>query len=141
MKILCEVQLDNFWVEAVHQTRLISPDQSKRERDLTRDLYSFGLVDFAFLTSSLTTLSQCRECRDVIVVEDVKRGVVFLRVGEEHVHNKVTIIGMLLSFDVNKLLEVLVVDDKVPEITICGIRDTGSFLFDFFQDLVTVCLY
>jgi len=77
----------------------------------------------------------------VIVVEDVKRGVVVLRVAEEDVHNKVTIIGVLLSFDIDKPLEVLVVDDKVLEITICGNLDTSSFLFDFFRDLVTICLY
>ena len=49
----------------------------------------------------------------MIVVEDLKRGVGVLRVAEEDVHNKVTIIGVLLSFDIHKLLEVLVVDDKV----------------------------
>jgi len=50
VQVLCEVWLDNFWGEAV--------DQSKSERNLTRDLYSFGLVDLAFLTSSVTALSK-----------------------------------------------------------------------------------
>ena len=75
----------------------------------------------------------------MIVVEDVKRGVVVLRVAEEDVHNKVIIIGVLLSFDIDKLLKVLFVDDKVLEITICGDLDTSSFLFDFLWDFVTVC--
>ena len=92
--------------------------ESKSKWNLTRDLDSFGLVDLTFLTSSLTALSKGRERRDKIVVEDIKRRIVVLRVSEEDVHYKVTIMGVLFSFDVDKPLKVFVVDDKVPRITI-----------------------
>jgi hypothetical protein len=141
MKVLCEVWLDNIWGEAIQQARLVSLDQSKGKRDLACYLYPFGLVGLALSTSGLSVLSKRRKGRDMIMVEDVKRRVIILRVPEKDMHNNVTIIGVFLSFDINKALEVLIVDNEVSGIAIFRNLDSSSFLFDFFRDLESGRLY
>ena len=76
------------------------------------------MVDFIFFISSLTTLFKSRERRDIIIVENIKRRIIVLRVSEEDVYYKVIIISVLLSFNIDKLFKIFIVDNKISKITI-----------------------